>query len=199
MVHSGACAPGEGYYASPADLRHADLRNVHLQWAELRRALLECADLRRADIRNADLVDADLPGVLFTGANLGENETSTTLIPPWRAEELSRKRRQEPDIPPYSGVALNSMNELLWIMRREDWSGEPTPHREARADLREIDVSGFDLNGADLTGAVWTSTRLIKDDRERELRDILARNGQSQPIATPCKGAMQGCTDHDPK
>lgn len=173
----------------PADLRRIDLRAANIRWINLQRALLGCANLKGVDLRNADLVDADLTGALFTGANLGEGETQTILITGARADALSKSRRQRPDAPPYADAVFASINELLWVMREENWTGELQTRGRARADLREADLSTFDLDGMDLTGARLTDTKLISQEREQELRTALLTStstSKSTSSAMPC-------------
>lgn len=121
---------------------------------------------------------------MFTGANLGEGETKTTLITAARADELSRLRQRVSDVPPYAGVVIGSIHELLWVMREENWPGELQARGRTRADLREADLSTCELNGVDLTGARLRDAKLIRQDREQELRAALT--GKSISSATPC-------------
>ncbi|PWU23637.1 hypothetical protein C5B42_02300 [Candidatus Cerribacteria bacterium 'Amazon FNV 2010 28 9'] len=71
--------------------------------------------------------------------------------------------------PPYAGVQIGSLEELLLILQKEGWSGNPfvdAPRADLREaimsdlDLRRVDLSGADLRGADLTKSNLTGADL---------------------------------------
>jgi uncharacterized protein YjbI with pentapeptide repeats len=156
----------------PANLQGIDLEGVDLRCINLRAALLQDADLRDANLSGASLRDSNISGTLFTDAVLIDTE----LVSETRAIELDRQRMVNDSASPYKGVELESRHELLWIYRRESWSGTPKIGTNTRPNLRAIKLSKVDLAGHDLTGADLTGADIIDGNSAVRLRESVQRN-----------------------
>jgi serine/threonine protein kinase len=79
-------------------------------------------------------------------------------------------RNRAANKPPYSGVLIETPDEVVWIIATRDWSGEEYASGKARPDLsgtdmhdldlRRMSLNGATLRGANLRGANLRSVRL---------------------------------------
>lgn len=159
----------------PTELEPADLRETNLKGAVLKGVDLCEADLRGATLVGTDLTYTGLSGTLLTEADLtgaiclaGDSEAKRWLDDKYTENKSARN-------PPYSGVALRTRAELLYIMQRNYWSGEQGLDKK-RADLRGADLRELDLNGADIIGADLTDAILIDAGEEERLRQAFKNN-----------------------
>lgn len=139
-------------------------------------------DKTRANLRYSRLL-LDLQCVDLIGADLEGAE----LIERTRANDLAAAYKGNSSQIPYEGAPIRTANELLWILREREWSGDPDattkprPNlrgvdlREARlngmylygADLRGAQLDGCHLRGARLVGALLTSVQISSSDLRR--------------------------------
>lgn len=82
--------------------------------------------------------------------------------PPERQAELNAQAaaNRVAGRPPYTGVALRTRGELVWVLRERGWSGEREARGRDPADLRGINLDGMDLSGARLDRADLSAARL---------------------------------------
>ena len=158
-----------------ADLQGIIARNLDLRWANLEGALLQDADFRGTDLSSANICYTELSGTMLTSVILSDAE----IISQQRADELTSLRKNAP-LPPYAGVEIRSRNELLWIMRKESWSGDPEPGANKRADLRAANMVNVDFSGVDFIGADITDTILLDDAEVKRLRGLAAENRRNE-------------------
>jgi len=158
-----------------ADLQGLIARDLDVRWVDLEGALLQNANFQVADLSFANLCYAELSGTILTNTAL----TDTVIINQQRADDLSQLRQNLPSSHPYAGVEIRSRNELLWIMRREHWSGELEPGDNARADLCGAILTSIDFSGADFIGTDITNAVLLDDDEAQDFRKRAEENREN--------------------
>ncbi|MFI5272045.1 MAG: pentapeptide repeat-containing protein [Ktedonobacterales bacterium] len=147
-------------------LRGVDLAACRLAGVDLAAADLRGANLRDANLENACLIDADLRHTRLDGAQLaGAHLAGATLISLEAAQGYCRERTRNLALQraPYDEVKVRTRQELLWIMRANNWSGD-SPYSKGAAKLSGINLAGAHLAGAMLKGADLTHANLVGTD-----------------------------------
>jgi len=76
--------------------------------------------------------------------------------------------------PPYAGVKIRTLGELLWVLNEHNWSGDRNEVGKQRPDLREVDLYGVHLKHTRLFRAQFTGVDLAHANLEQA--DLRAAN-----------------------
>ena len=103
--------------------------------------------------------------------NTSAQEADIIEIPAWRQaqfREVYAANIQAENLP-NAGVTITTPDELLWLLKEHNWSGEPArkAQRKEETDLRGISLRGINLYGvylqrANLAGAILDNANLSR-------------------------------------